>query len=51
MLNRLYGVLLLTLLVLALFSSCDNNNAQAVDAPEATATVAAEKTTTLPNTI
>ncbi|WP_299703196.1 hypothetical protein [uncultured Pontibacter sp.] len=51
MLNRLYGFLLLTLLVLALFSSCDDNSAQAVDAPEATTTVAAEKATILPNTI
>ncbi|WP_188502164.1 hypothetical protein [Pontibacter amylolyticus] len=50
MLNRLYGVLLLTLLILALVSSCENNKAQAVDTPEATTTVAVE-TTTLPNTI
>ncbi|MBX0332680.1 hypothetical protein K3G39_05465 [Pontibacter sp. HSC-14F20] len=50
MLNRLYGVLLLTLLILALVSSCENNTVQAVDTPEATAPVAAE-TTTLPNTI
>jgi hypothetical protein len=50
MLNRIYGVLLLTLLVLALFSSCDDNKAQAVDAPEVT-TAAAENTTILPNTI
>ncbi|PVY38512.1 hypothetical protein [Pontibacter virosus] len=50
MLNRLYGVLLLTLLVLALFSSCDDNKAQAVAIPEATTTVAAESTI-LPNTI
>ncbi|SIT94516.1 hypothetical protein [Pontibacter indicus] len=50
MLNRLYGVLLLTLLILALVSSCEKNNAQAVKTTAPTQTVAAE-TTTLPNTI
>jgi hypothetical protein len=51
MLNRIYGVLLLTLLILALISSCNDDNAQAVNASEGTATATAEKTTTLPDTI
>lgn len=51
MLNRFYGVLLLTLLILALVSSCDRNDAQAVNSAEVTTTATATQATTLPNAI
>ncbi|MBD1396664.1 hypothetical protein H9Q13_05755 [Pontibacter sp. JH31] len=50
MLNRIYGFVLLTLLIVALFSSCDDNTS-ATDGSEVTNTAAMQDSTILPNTI